>query len=173
MKREVRKTHATVLPPEYYHLDPVNATKIEKIFQKYHLWTGKRTPTVKLPNRCRHEANYNSLIWHSNLHHFHHGDWIIAWIDGRSRLCLGFNFLLHMTFVETSKALEEGLKECHVPYSIWTDNGKEFAGSFQNLLREPGIGHIYSAPTIRSKAGNVKDSGALLKCRPVQTMSPV
>jgi hypothetical protein len=70
--------HAIMLLPEYDHFGPVSATNIEKVFQKYYLWAPKKGPTVQLPNRCRYEANYNNLIWHSDLHHFHRGDWITA-----------------------------------------------------------------------------------------------
>jgi hypothetical protein len=103
--------HATLLLQEYGHLGSVNATDIEKIFQKYHFWTGKRTRIVKSPNRRRYEADYNNLIWHSNLHLFHHGDWCIAWTAGRSRLCLGFKSLPNKSSVETAKVLEEIFKE--------------------------------------------------------------
>jgi hypothetical protein len=74
MKSRVKKMHKTLRLPECDHLGPVNATDIEKIFQKYHLWTGKRTQTVKSPNRCRYEDDYNNIIWHSDLRHFYYGD---------------------------------------------------------------------------------------------------
>jgi transposase InsO family protein len=86
------------------------------------------------------------MIWHRNLHDFHHGGWIIAWIDDRSRMCLGFKSLANKDSFETANAFCEVLSEQSVPYSIRTDNGKEFERSFQKVLVEPLICHIYSAP---------------------------
>jgi transposase InsO family protein len=59
---------------------------------------------------------------------------------------LGFRFLPNKTSAETAKALSELLEHYPVPYSIWTDNGKEFEGDFRVMLQEQGIRHIYTVP---------------------------
>jgi CYTH domain-containing protein len=57
---------------------------------------------VTLPNRCRYEVDYTNLIWHIDMHHFHHDGWIIAWIDDRSRMSFGVKFLQNKSSVETA-----------------------------------------------------------------------
>jgi hypothetical protein len=84
--------HATMLLPEYDHLGTISTTDVEKVFQQCNLWAGERKPKVKLPNWCQYEANCTNLIWHTDLQYFHHDGWTIAWIDDRSRMCLGFKF---------------------------------------------------------------------------------
>jgi hypothetical protein len=92
LKRGIQKMHATLLLPEYDTIGPVSVTDVQKIFEQHNLWTGERKPKVKVPQRCRYEGDYVNLIWHTDHHHFHHGYWIIAWIDDRSRMCLRFGF---------------------------------------------------------------------------------
>jgi IS30 family transposase len=82
----------------------------------------------------RYEADYTNLIWHTDLHQFHQGEWVIAWIDDRSRMCLGFQFLPNKSSTEIAKELWEILGKYSVPDSIWTDNGAEFEGSFQTIF---------------------------------------
>jgi hypothetical protein len=84
LKRGVKKMHATLLLPEYDAIGPVSVTDVQKNFERHNLWTGERKPKVKVPQRCPYEGDYVNLIEHTDLHHFHHGDWIIAWIDDRS-----------------------------------------------------------------------------------------
>jgi hypothetical protein len=77
-----------------------------KFFWQYNLWAGERKPKVKLPNRCRYESNYINLIWHTDLQYFHHDGWTIAWIDDRSRMCLGFKFPEQELCGDSSGALQ-------------------------------------------------------------------
>jgi hypothetical protein len=133
MNPGVKKMHATLLLPESDYLNPVSIMDIEKSFAKCNLWTGKRKPKVKFPIRCRYEADYNTMIWHADLHYFHHGGWIIAWIDDRSRMCLSFKFLSNQSSAEAANAFCEIPSEYLILCSIWTDNGKEFKGSSQKV----------------------------------------
>jgi hypothetical protein len=78
LKRGVKKMHATLLLPESEHPGPVRVADVEKVFQKYNLWTGARKVKIKPKQRCHYEADCTNLIWHTDLHHFHHGEWVIA-----------------------------------------------------------------------------------------------
>jgi hypothetical protein len=146
LKQEVKKMYATLLLPEYDHPGPISTTDAEKVFQQHHLWPGERKPKVKLPNRYRYEADYTNLIYHTYLHLFHHGGWIIAWIDDRDRMCLGFKFVPNKSSVETTAALFDVFRQYSAPYLIWVANGKEFKGTFQSILKERNSRHVYSAP---------------------------
>jgi transposase InsO family protein len=61
-------------------------------------------------------------------------------------LCFGVKFVPNKSSIETAEALYEILSQYSAPYSIWTDIGTEFEGSFQMILRKRGIRHIYSSP---------------------------
>jgi hypothetical protein len=78
LKRGVRKMHTTLLLPEYEHLGPVSVADVEKAFQQHNLWTGARKVKIKSKQRCRYEADYTNLSWHTDLHHFHHCEWVVA-----------------------------------------------------------------------------------------------
>jgi hypothetical protein len=170
LKRGVKKMHATLLLHEYDTVGPVSVTDIQTIFKRHNLWTGERKPKVKVPQRCRYEGDYLNLIWHIDLHH---GDWIIGWIDDRSRMCLGFRFLPNKISAEIAKALSELLEHYPVPSSKWTDNGKEFEGVFRVVLQKQGIQHNIRRPITASRTGSVNAFGALLKWRRRQKMSPI
>jgi hypothetical protein len=137
--RGMKKVHAAMLLPECDYLGLVSAPDVEKAFCKCNLGTGQRRPKVLFPVRCHWEAYHTNMIWHTDLHHFHHGGWIIAWVDGQSRMCLSFKFLPNQSSAETANTFCEVVSEYPVPYSIWTDNGKEFEGSSQKVLIERGI----------------------------------
>jgi hypothetical protein len=70
--------HLTLLPPEYDYLGPISATDVETVLKKYHLWTGERNAKVRLSIPCPYDADYNKLIWHTELHRSHYGGSIIA-----------------------------------------------------------------------------------------------
>jgi hypothetical protein len=61
----------------------------------------------KPTERYRCEAEHTNLIWHTDLHRFHHGEWVIAQIDDRSRLCLAVKFLRDQSSIQTAEALCE------------------------------------------------------------------
>jgi hypothetical protein len=168
LKRGVKKSHATLLLPEYEHLGPVSIADVEKVFQQYNLWTGGRKVKIKPKQRCRYEADYTNLIWHADLHHFHQGEWAIAWITDRSRLCLGVTFLPNRSSIETAEALWEILNQYSGPYWIWTDNGTEFEGSFQMILKKKGIRHICSSPHNPQQNGKCERYRRTLEMAPKQ-----
>jgi transposase InsO family protein len=64
-----------------------------------------------------------------------------------------FWFLPNKISAETVKALSELLEHYPVPYSIWTDNGKEFEGDIWVVLQKQEIRHIYTAPYNRQQNG--------------------
>jgi hypothetical protein len=47
--------------------------------------------------------------------------------------------------VETAAAFCDTLRQYSAPCPIWTDNGKEFEDTFQSILKERDIRHVYSA----------------------------
>jgi IS30 family transposase len=101
---------------------------------------------IKPKQRRCYGADHTNLIWHTNLHHFHLGESVIAWIDDRSQLCLEAKVLPNKSSVQTAEGLCEILSQYSAPYSIWTDNGTEFEGSFQMILKKRDNHHICSSP---------------------------
>jgi hypothetical protein len=107
LKRGVKQMHSTLLLPKYEHLAPVSVADVEKVFQQYNLWTGAGKVKIKQKHQCRYEADSTNLIWHTDLHQFHHDEWVIAWIDDRSQLCLAVKCLPNKSSAETAEALCE------------------------------------------------------------------
>jgi transposase InsO family protein len=48
--------------------------------------------------------------------------------------------------VETAVALCDVLRQYSAPYSIWTNHGEEFEGTFESIFKERDIRDVYSAP---------------------------
>jgi transposase InsO family protein len=53
-------------------------------------------------------------------------------------------------------ALCDLIRQYYAAYSIWMDNGKEFEGAFQSILKERDIRHVYSAPYSSQQNGKCK-----------------
>lgn len=96
--------------------------------------------------RCRYEANYPDLIWHTDLHHFY-DQYLIAFIDDYSRYVVHCEMIPNKFSLLTKKVLEISIERCNnIPYSIWTDNGKEFKGEFKKYLDKKKIIQVLTKP---------------------------
>ena len=97
-----------------------------------------KPPKVAQKVRCRYEANYSDLIWHTDLHHFA-GQYLIAFIDDYSR------YVVHMDLIPTKDSeviktvLDIAIQYHNRPFCIWTDNGTEFKGHFKEFCNSNGI----------------------------------
>jgi transposase InsO family protein len=144
LKPGLRKTHEILLLDEYEYLGPVTLPDVKKVFEKHDLWNRKKKPKKIVRPRCRYEADYVNMIWHTDLHHFHGKHLIITWIDDKSRLCLGFKFLITKESKNTKQALLQVLEKYPQPFAIWIDNGTEFAGEFHQCLENRKIRHTHN-----------------------------
>ena len=79
--------------------------------------------------RCRYEADYVDLIWHTDLHNFN-DQYLIAFIDDYSRYIVHYELIPNKYAAITSGVLERALANNNRPFSIWTDNGDEFIAEF-------------------------------------------
>ena len=97
-----------------------------------------KPPKAAQKVRCRYEADYPDLIWHTDLHHFA-GQYLIAFIDDYSR------FVVHVELIPTKDSdvvktvLAIALQYHNRPFCIWTDNGTEFKGHFKEFCNSNSI----------------------------------
>ena len=92
----------------------------------------KGTPAKKV-TRCRYEANYADLIWHTDLHKFN-GAYLMAFIDDISRYIVHYEIITSKNAIVTSNVLKRAIEKGNIPFSVWTDNGGEFKAEFQGIL---------------------------------------
>lgn len=102
--------------------------------------------------RCRYEASYADLIWHTDLHDFH-DQYLIAFIDDYSRYVTYCEVIPNKYSSLTKTVLDLAITANNRPFSIWTDNGGEFDGEFKKYLQDNGIKQV------RSKAYNPQQNG--------------
>jgi transposase InsO family protein len=82
---------------------------------------------------------------------------MITFIDDASRMIMGYRFLPNKTSYETALALEETLRQSGcIPYAIWTDNGGEFAGVFDEIVTIFQIRHIRTEPYNPQQNGKIE-----------------
>ena len=110
------------------------------------------------PYRCRYEASNPDLIWHTDLHNYN-GEYLISFIDDYSRYVVYCDTISNKCSATTKKCLELAIQSCgNRPFSVWTDNGKEFKGDFKKFLEENGIKQVLS------KVKNPQQNGKCEKC---------
>jgi transposase InsO family protein len=123
----------------------------------------KQKPHILLP-RCRYEAVQKNLIWHTDLHELvvtrddQQFKYIIAFIDDASRKILGWDLLANRTSFTTTESLYRILSDPQQtkPYTIWTDNGGEFKGEFEQFLENNGIKHHHTQPYNPQQNGKIE-----------------
>ena len=93
--------------------------------------------------RCRYEADYVDLIWHTDLHNFN-DQYLIAFIDDYSRFIVHYELIPNKYAAITSGVLERALANNNRPFSIWTDNGGEFKAEFLGTLEKNNIKQVLS-----------------------------
>jgi hypothetical protein len=153
LHRGLHKMHETIIQKKYADIHKVSQMDVKKVFTKHKLYTGNRKPQPKKPKRCRYQADYANMIWHTDLHLFHHKKNVIVWIDDKSRIVLKHKFLDDKKADTVKEALIEVLSVYPQPYTIWTDNGTEFKGVLDDYLDDKGIIHI------RTDAYNPEQNG--------------
>jgi transposase InsO family protein len=131
---------------------------VRQIYEKYRLFAYRVTEDEPETPRCRYEASQVNLIWHTDLHLYSlTHEWMIAFIDDASRRLMGWAFLTDKKAISTRAVLETTIDTNHVtPYAIWSDNGTEFKGAFQDLLQEQHIHHVHTAPRNPQQNGKME-----------------
>jgi hypothetical protein len=120
-----------------------------KIYDDCGLYRYRKTSKPENLHTSDYEAIQKNLIWHTDLHNitdqYEDGEsvYIIAFIDDASRRIMGWSLLQDKTSLTTKHVLESILDNGNQPqpHTVWTDNGKEFMGEFEDFLQNRGIKH--------------------------------
>ena len=97
-----------------------------------------RKPAKPSQKRCRYEADYPDLIWHTDLHNFA-GQYLIAFIDDYSRYVVHVELLPTKDSSVIKTVFEIAIQHNNRPFCIWTDNGTEFKGHFKQFCDSNNI----------------------------------
>jgi hypothetical protein len=141
----------------------VTEWEVHKIYQASNLYTHS-IDTEKQPHTSQYEALQKNLIWHTDLHDlvvdYEEGQskHIIAFMDDGSRKIVGWKLLQDKNSKTVTKVLEKILQtpKQQKPYTIWTDNGKEFLGEFKTYLRKKRINHNFTQPYSPQQNGKIE-----------------
>jgi hypothetical protein len=163
LKRILKKMDATFQLSQDDRLGSIFYRDVKKIFDLRDLYVGNRKKKEPPRYRCRYQADYMNMIWHTDLHLFHKHQvfrsLIIEWIDDRSRKWLGFKFLGSKCSLEVTSAFQEIL----LVYSPHMRFGQAMGLNFKESLitcfascTSPTSGPL---PIIRSRMGSAKGSG--------------
>jgi hypothetical protein len=136
----------------------VTAPVVEVIYHMLDLWRFGYSPVQEVVGRCRHLACHINLIWHTDLHQHKDGSSgsYTAFLDDRSRRVLHAEWIEHETAVATKWALVVAIRPTGSrPYALWSDNGTEFKGEFDDYLTRKGITHV------RTDAYNPEQNGKM------------
>ena len=118
------------------------------IFEKEGLFCYEHEFKEKSVHTNRYAAKYANQLWHTDLHEWirtendgtRSKEYIIAFIDDRTRKILHLEKLLDKTMISTANALTHALSVNPVPHMLTIDNGTEFIGhEFQDVLNQNGI----------------------------------
>ena len=113
--------------------------------------------------RCRYEANYADLIWHTDLHVFH-GAYLIAFIDDFSRFIVHYEIITTKNAIVTSNVLKRALEKVNIPFSVWSDNGGEFKAEFHGVLIQNNIRKVLTEPYTPQQNGKCERFWATADC---------
>ena len=122
-----------------------------------------RAPQTQKVIRCRYEANYADLIWHTDLHMFN-GAYLMAFIDDFSRYILHYEIITSKNAIVTSHVLERALQKGNIPFSVWTDNGGEFMAEFLGVLIRNNIKKVLTQPNTPQQNGKNERFWATADC---------
>ena len=122
----------------------------------------KGTPAKKV-TRCRYEANYADLIWHTDLHMFN-GAYLMAFIDDFSRYIVHYEIITSKNAIVTSNVLKRAIEKGNIPFSVWTDNGGEFKAEFQGILIQNNIRKVLTQPYTPQQNGKCERFWSTADC---------
>jgi transposase InsO family protein len=133
-------------------------TLLLKVYKKFKLFRFHRESPVLHPLRCRYVAQQVNLIWHTDLHLYKRlGQWVMAFLDDASRKIIASSFLEDKSSASTAALLETALGTVEKPpFAVWTDNGTEFKGHFDELLVERGVRHVRTTPYNPEQNGKIE-----------------
>jgi hypothetical protein len=156
---------------EYLNTNGIDVSRHEvyKIYETNKLFQ-YQMPKPPEEIRCKYEACQRDLIWHTDLHMITIQDttkYLISFLDDASRLIVGWDILTTKEAVVTSKCLEQTLQRRSPakPFVLWSDNGTEFLGEFDALLKEEGIAHCFTKPRNphNNKNDNINNNNLMYK----------
>jgi transposase InsO family protein len=120
---------------------------VQHAYDALNLWRYHLPEPMTEPVRCRYEACQTNLFWHTDLHQPHDGPgYYIAFLDDASRRITGLEHLEHKSADRTTAALIRAISFYGTPYAVWSDNGTEFHGDFDDILTRANILHIRTRP---------------------------
>jgi transposase InsO family protein len=135
-------------------------TQVYRAYTTENKWQShpRRTKKVK---RCRYVACQKDLIWHTDLHEVRNNPearYIIGYIDDASRVMQYWDFLRDKTSASVRATLMQALNRTNAarPYLIWSDNGGEYMGAFDQFLSEQGIRHWTTEPYSPQQNGKIE-----------------
>ena len=141
------KTYETIVARSVGNaiLKTVSHRMVYNTMKQENLLKFSREPQTPKVTRCRYEANYADLIWHTDLHIFN-GAYLIAFIDDYSRYIVYWEIITSKDAITTSNVLSKALADNNRPFSIWTDNGGEFKGEFYGVMIRNNIKKVLTDP---------------------------
>jgi transposase InsO family protein len=146
----------------------VTRRMVEHAYDELEFWRYHLEPAKEEPERCRYEACQVNLIWHTDLHQPHDRSpgYYIAFLDDASRRIMGIEFLEHKHAAATAAALSRTILLDGAPHAIWSGNGTEFKGDFDDLLNAQRIEHVRTAAYNPEQNGKMERFWPTLERRP-------
>ena len=140
-------------PPTSYHT-------FQKIFRDNGLYRYPERHHADV-GKTRYEACTSNLIWHVDIHFIKVPNRsrkmpFYAIIDDRSRYLIAYKKLRRKTASECLEVLKEAILMWGKPFCIWSDNGGENAGIFDQYLREHNIKHVHTLPHSPQQNGKME-----------------
>jgi putative transposase len=140
----------------------VSSRTVSKVFKEHELFGSQRHAPAQ--HGKRFVARYFGQLWHTDLHYYRvePGEdlqYLIAFIDDRSRAIIHWELLADRTMISTSNALERALATQNdvVQYMMTIENGGEFVGEdFQRTLKEHGIQQWRTEPYTPEQNGKME-----------------
>ena len=129
---------------------------VRKVFEKHDLFAPRKNQ--KKVGNTRYEAIYSNLIWHVDIH-FLNGSQdqpFYAIIDDYSRFIVGYKRLRNKKAKSCAKILENSINEFGKPFCIWSDNGSETKGDFEEFLTENEIQHVRTQAYCPQQNGKIE-----------------
>jgi hypothetical protein len=127
----------------------VTEPMVEFCYHILGLWRYQMETVAKKPYRCRYEACYVHLFWHTDLHEpkDHSGGYYIAFLDDCSRRVMYVCHIENKKAETTAEALRIAIWITgYRPFAVWSDNGSEFKGEFEVTLEDYGAKHVRTKP---------------------------
>ena len=130
---------------------------VRNVFKSEHLYRYSKENSTPV-GTSTYEALYPNLIWHVDVH-FWDGDQhypIFALIDDYSRKIMTCKLIENHQAATVLQVFQEAAEEYGNPYAIWSDNGSENKGIFNQYLMEQHIAHVVTRPHCSQQNGKIE-----------------